>query len=78
MNFQRIVNEQVSVNFVGVYLSKVILGLAKVRQEGSTHMPPTIHTKATLKTTSLLAYSPRENKYPLNVNTIEEHPKTNH
>ena len=77
VNFQSIPNEEISTISVGVSLSKVILRLTKVVHEGSTHMPPSIHTKATLKTTSFFfAYSPREKKHPLNGNTIKEHPTT--
>ena len=77
VNFQSIANEEISIISVGVFLSKVILRLTKLGHEGNTHMPPSIHTKATLKTTSFFfAYSPRENKHPLNGNTKKEHPTT--
>ena len=61
---------------IGTSLYKVILRLSKARHGGSTHMPPWIHTKATLKTTSLLAYSPRENKHSVKRNKVEDHPTT--
>ena len=52
-NFQRIPNEEIIITSVGVSLSKVILRLTKVVHEGSTYMPLSIYTKATLKTTFL-------------------------
>ena len=76
MNFQSIANEKINIISIGVSLLQDILRYTKVRHEQSMHVSPSVHTKETLKTTSLLEYSPRENKHTLNGNRIKEHQTT--
>ena len=72
-NFQSIANKD-EASFGRSFPSKVIQRLTMVKHEESTHIPPLINTKVTPETSSLLAYSPLDNKHPLTSNTIEEHP----